>query len=145
MALSVAQQPIGALGCQDLYFLNFVPVKIQIVNRLSKTASMQSEISTFENLLFRLKEGHLTLATVKRQACLPHHHPWSPKNYDNHKNREGEHCSSGWHNGGKKIMLPEFFLISFLYTLRTSKLKKSHICKLYKTLKSKTIVRFLLI
>ena len=106
---------------------------------------MQSEISTFENLLFRLKEGHLTLATVKRQACLPHHHPWSPKNYDNHKNREGEHCSSGWHNGGKKIMLPEFFLISFLYTLRTSKLKKSHICKLYKTLKSKTIVRFLLI
>ena len=72
---------------------------------------MQSEISTFENLLFRLKEGHLTLATVKRQACLPHHHPWSPKNYDNHKNREGEHCSSGWHNGAKKIMLPDFLLI----------------------------------
>ena len=76
-------------------------------------ASMQSEISTFENLLFRLKEGHLTLATVKRQACLPHHHPWSPKNYDNHKNREGEHCSSGWHNGAKKIMLPDFLLIYF--------------------------------
>ena len=74
---------------------------------------MQSEISTFENLVFRLKEGHLTLATVKRQACLPHHHPWSPKNYDNHKNREGEHCSSGWHNGAKKIMLPDFLLIYF--------------------------------
>ena len=54
-----------------------------------KVVKKGHKVGWFRLLILEIKRGHLTPAPLKRQACQPHHHhPWPPKNYDNHKKVE---------------------------------------------------------